>query len=72
MISGKVYRDVYIYTNMPSLNLYGDKVYYYGTLYTNAKNLKHSNYNSTLDLMIVCNTCASKKYSNFIKVSKPK
>ena len=72
MITGKIYRDVYIYTSMPSFNLNGDIVYYYGTLYTNAKNLKNNNYNSELDLMIVCNTCASKKYSNFIKVNKPR
>lgn len=47
-------------------------VYYYGRMFANAKQMKdfEKQYNSELDLCIVCDSCAAKKYRNFIKCTK--
>ena len=68
----KTYRNIYFYTKKPNQTSGNIDVYYYGHIFQNAKYIKNfkQNFDATLDLKIECDSCASKKYRNFIKVKK--
>ena len=68
----KIFRNIYFLENIISQG-YGDNpVYYYGTMYSNAKSIKDFEkiFDVHQDLIISCNKCALKKYGIFKKVDK--
>jgi hypothetical protein len=68
----KVYRNIYFSTKLIKNGNGNLDVYYYGRMFANASVIKDftKQYKPELDLLISCKDCASKKYRNFIKVSK--
>ena len=69
----KVFRNIYFLKNILTQGLGDTDVLYYGTMYSNAKDIKDFNklYDKNQDLIVSCNKCASKKYRYFIQVKKP-
>lgn len=67
----KIYRNIFFHTSIIQKGHGTVDVNYYGKLYANATHLKDFKklYDDTKDLYIVCGSCASKKYRNFIKVN---
>lgn len=68
----KVYRNIYFSTKIIKNGNGNIDVQYYGRMFSNASCIKDFNrqYKPELDLLISCTDCASKKYRNFIKVTK--
>lgn len=69
MSGQKIYRNIIITGSHPTFRGKED-VYYCGNLITNAQFIKNLKIDQDQDLVIVCGTCAAKKYRNFIKVSR--
>lgn len=68
--SDRVYRDVYFKNNIIHSGNGSVTVRYYGHLYSNCETMKdfRKNFDSTKDLFVACNDCASHKYAAFVKV----
>lgn len=68
----KTYRNIYFYGSSITQGNGHIDVFYSGFIFNNAKQIKNfsDTYDETKDLLIVCGSCAAKKYGKFIKVKK--
>lgn len=66
----KAYRNVYFSGKKFNSGTGKETIYYYGEIFQNATLIKDffAVYDSTKDILINCNTCAMKKYKNFVHI----
>lgn len=67
----KTYRNIYFYGSKIITSGKGSiDIQYTDSIFNNAKNIKNFNeeFDKEQDLLITCNSCASKKYRNITKV----
>ena len=66
----KVFRNIYFYSQTMFKKGSGSiDIQYTGQIFNNAKNIKNfdTEYDKDQDLLIICDSCAAKKYRNITK-----
>lgn len=68
----KIFRNIYFLKNMFSQGKGDNDILYYGTMYSNAKQIKDFDklFDRNQDLLISCSDCAFKKYGQFKRVKR--